>query len=121
LNKLDFLDKKAEGVGLSVEEIDLKQFLQNKLAQMIREEEIKWYQRAKTRDLLHGDSNTEYFHLVASGKHMKSRIYQLRDGNNVIHGVEALGEHITSYYKRLFGPPKEIDVALDESQRQDIP
>jgi hypothetical protein len=43
LNKLDFLDKKAEGTYLSDEEIDLKQFLQNKLAQLLREEEIKWY------------------------------------------------------------------------------
>lgn len=43
LNKLIFLDKKAEGTYLSDEEIDLKQFLQNKLAQLLREEEIKWY------------------------------------------------------------------------------
>lgn len=121
LNKLDFLDKKAEGVGLAVDEIDLKQFLQNKLAHMLREEEIKWYQRAKTKELLQGDSNTKYFHLVASGKHRKSRIYQLRDGDNVIHGEEALRKHITSYYKRLFGPPEETDAGLDESHRQDIP
>ena len=88
---------------------------------MLREEEIKWYQRAKTKELLQGDSNTKYFHLVASGKHRKSRIYQLRDGNNVIQGEEALRKHITSYYKRLFGPPEETDAGLDESHRQDIP
>jgi hypothetical protein len=36
---------------------------------MLREEEIKWYQRAKTKGLLEGDSNTKYFNLVANGKH----------------------------------------------------
>jgi hypothetical protein len=34
----------------------------------LREEEIKWYERAKTKDLLEGDDNTQYFHLVANGK-----------------------------------------------------
>jgi hypothetical protein len=115
------LDKNIEGVGQSGEEVDLKQFLHNKLAHILREEEIKWYQRVKTKELLQGSSNTKYFHLVASGKHRKSRILQLQDSNNLIHGDEALRKHITSYYKRLFGPPVEIDAALDESRRQDRP
>jgi hypothetical protein len=51
---------------------------------------------------------------------MKSRIYQLRDGNNVMHRDE-LRKHITSYYKSLFGPHEEIDASLDDSQIQDIP
>lgn len=112
------MDKKAEGTYLSVENFDLKQVLQHNLAQLLREKEIKWYQRAKTKDLLHVDSNTKYFHLVASGK---SRIFQLRDGNKVIHGDATLMKHITSYYKCLFGPPDATYVALDESQIHDIP
>ena len=44
LNKLDFLDRRAESTCLTAQEIDLKHTLQNKLAQMLREEEIKWYQ-----------------------------------------------------------------------------
>ncbi|KAL5649148.1 hypothetical protein ACJX0J_039957, partial [Zea mays] len=62
LNKLDILDKNTEGAGLSGEEVDLKQFLQNKLAHILREEEIEWYQRVKTKELLQRDSNTKYFH-----------------------------------------------------------
>jgi hypothetical protein len=45
------------------------------LAQLLREEELKWYQRAKVNDLLEGDSNTKYFQLVASGKHRETRIF----------------------------------------------
>lgn len=70
---------------------------------------------------MRGDSNTKYFQLVASGKHRKSRIYQLRDGNKVIQGDEALKKHITSYYKSLFGTHDVTNVALDETQIQDIP
>jgi hypothetical protein len=42
LNTLDKLDKKIE--TLQLHEIDYKQFLNNRLAELLREEEIKWYQ-----------------------------------------------------------------------------
>jgi len=42
----------------------------------VREEEIKWYQRTKVKNLLEGDANTN-FHLVANGKHRKTRIFML--------------------------------------------
>jgi hypothetical protein len=49
--------------------------LKDRLAQLLREEEIKWFQRAKTKKLLQGDSNTKYFQMVANVKRRKSRIY----------------------------------------------
>jgi hypothetical protein len=61
LNTVDILDKKAENIPLQPEELNLKQCLKNRLAQLLREEEIKWYQRAKVKELLEGDSNTKYF------------------------------------------------------------
>jgi hypothetical protein len=64
LNKLDALDKRAEIAPLSMNEIDLKHYLNNRLAELLREEEIKWYQIAKVKELLEGDSNTKYFQLI---------------------------------------------------------
>jgi hypothetical protein len=49
--------------------------IENRLAELLREEEIKWYQRAKSTHLLQGDANTRYFHLIASGRHRMSRIF----------------------------------------------
>jgi hypothetical protein len=60
LNTLDSLDKKEEHAPLWAEEISIKQCLNNRLAHLLREE-IKWYQRAKVKDLLQGGSNTKYF------------------------------------------------------------
>jgi hypothetical protein len=74
LNELDRLDKKAEHTPLQAEEISVKKCLNNRLAHLLREEEIKWYQRVKVKDLLEGDSNTKYFQLVANGKQRKTRI-----------------------------------------------
>lgn len=43
LQKLDTLDKKAETCLLSTQEVDMRSFLRNRLAAMLREEEVKWY------------------------------------------------------------------------------
>jgi hypothetical protein len=92
---LDTLDKKGEHT--QAEEINIEQCLNNQLAHLLQEEEIKWYQRAKTKDLLEGDSNTKYFHLIASGKFRKTRIFQLQHEDMVIEGEQALKDYITSY------------------------
>jgi hypothetical protein len=72
LDKLEQLDKKAENTMLSPQELDFKQCLNMRLMQLLREEEIKWFQRSKAKNLPQGDSNTKYFYLVANGKRRKS-------------------------------------------------
>jgi hypothetical protein len=69
------LDKKAEVSLLSAQEADLKQCLHNRLSQMLREEELKWYQRSKAKHLLEGDVNTKYFKLLANGRYRKTQIF----------------------------------------------
>ena len=69
------LDIKAESQILSQQELDLKQSVNERITQFLREEEIKWFQRAKTKDMLEGDNNTKYFHMMANGKRRKTRIF----------------------------------------------
>jgi hypothetical protein len=114
LNKLDELDRRAELTILTQQELDLKCCLHNRLANLLREEEIKWYQRAKVQDLLQDDSKTKYFQMVANGKFRQTRIFELKDENQVITGESKLKQHITTYYKKLFGPPENNDFSLDE-------
>jgi hypothetical protein len=71
------LDKKAETQLLSQQEWDLKQSISSRIAQLLREEEIRWFQRAKTTKILKGDSNTRYFQMIANGKRRKTRIFKL--------------------------------------------
>jgi mannosylglycoprotein endo-beta-mannosidase len=82
--------------------------MNKRLADLLREEELKWYQRAKAKNLLEGDANTKYFHLVANGKHRKSHIFRLEQEEGLIHGEKELREYIPKYYKELFGPSKSI-------------
>jgi len=65
-------------------ELNLKYVLNERLAELLREEELKWYQRAKVKHLIQGDANTKYFHLLANGRHRKTQIFQLEDGDTII-------------------------------------
>jgi mannosylglycoprotein endo-beta-mannosidase len=121
LNKLDELDKKVEHTLLNDSERDLKHVLNERLAELLREEELKWYQRAKVKHLLEGDANTKYYHLLANGRHRKPRIFQAEDDDNILTGDAQLKEHITSYYKTIFGPSEDSLLSLDESRIEDIP
>jgi hypothetical protein len=67
----------AEIGPLSLQEIELKNQSNAKIASLLREEEIKWYQRSKSQFILEGDLNTRYFHSVANGRHRKKRIHTL--------------------------------------------
>ena len=58
---IDDLDKIAETRTLSQQEIELKNQSNEKVARLLREEEIKYYQRSKADFILMGDSNTRYF------------------------------------------------------------
>ena len=106
---------------LSPQDADLEQYMKNKLAEMLREEEIKWYQRAKVKKLLEGDSKTKYFQLIANGKHRKKEDILITRWNHIIRGDEELKKYITTYYKGLFGPPDNNDFNLDETRIDDIP
>ena len=57
---------------------------------------------------------------MANGRHRKTRIFQLEDGNTVIDGDARLKQHITSYYKSLFGPLENSFIELNEHYVHDI-
>jgi hypothetical protein len=67
--------------------VNLNQF-REQLTTLLREEEIKYYQRAKVKNFLLGDNNTRYFQMIANGKHRKKGIFFLDDANGKIEGQE---------------------------------
>jgi hypothetical protein len=95
---IDDLDKKTETNALSNQQLDLKHYLST-ISSPLEEKKNKWYQLAKTKDLLEGDDNTQYFHLVANGKYRKQHIFKLEQEDGVIVGDVDLKIYITNYYK----------------------
>ena len=117
---IDSLDKIAEVRLLSAAEIEQKSHLNEQLARLLREEEIKWYQRCKSDSLVLGDDNTKYFQMLANGRHRKKRIFTLDQDEGRIEGDAPLKDFITKYYKDLFGPSSETTLEMDESICHDI-
>ena len=95
LSLLDVFDKKAEIQPLQSHELDLRHHLKVRLSKLLREEETKWFQRCKTTKLLQGDDNTKFFHLIANGRHHKTRIFKLEQEDGVIEGNDNLKRYIT--------------------------
>nr|ABA98398.1 retrotransposon protein, putative, unclassified [Oryza sativa Japonica Group] len=117
---VDELDIAVEVRVLTEVERDQLTQARDRLVMLLREEETKWFQRAKTSDVRLGDNNTKYFQMVANGKHRKKRIFYLEQDEGKIEGQAALKAYITSFYKKLFGPPEDNPFTLDESRSGDI-
>jgi hypothetical protein len=83
LRRADELDKKAESQVLSQREWDLKQSISERITQLLREEEVRWFQRAKTTKILKGDNNAKYFQMVANGERRRTRIFRLEQEEGI--------------------------------------
>jgi hypothetical protein len=74
VEELDTLDKRSEIFGLSANDRKSQKLYQDKLRELIREEEVKWMQRAKENELKDGDGNSKNFHQKANGRRRKNLI-----------------------------------------------
>ena len=118
---IDELDIKAETSTLTTAECAVKKEADERMAQLRRDEESKWAQRAKVKHVQEGGNNTKYFHLIANGKHRKKIIFQLEQDEGTIVGENNLKVFISEYYKRLFGAPDPCHFSLEESFIADLP
>ena len=100
LSKIDILDKECEIFGLTLENREYKNFLEEQLSKILKEEEIKWFQRSKEKELLEGDSNTKFYHTKANGRRRKNFIFALHQDEGLIEGNDQLMKYITDFYKK---------------------
>ena len=75
----------------------------NRLEEILQEEEEHWKLRSKQLWLEGGDANTKYFHTVASHRSKKNQIHSLEIDNNTSSNLVEIRNHIVSYYKELLG------------------
>ena len=80
------LDLKAESSILDTRELETKVEAELRLKELLREEELKCALRAKVCKIVQGDDNTQFFHMIANGKHRKKRIFQLEQDEGTILG-----------------------------------
>jgi hypothetical protein len=96
------LDMEAESRTLDEDEKSRMQELARELEKLWALEEIKARQRSRDRDILEGDRNTSYFHVVANQRFRKKRIDCLMGANGVVHENSKILEIAASFCKELF-------------------
>src|SRR4051812_40671476 len=96
------LDLRAEIHSLDTIDRLAKWEAEKKLQELLREEEMKWALRAKVRRVIQGDNNTQFFYLIANGKHRRKKIIQLEQDEGTISGHENLKLYISEFYKKFF-------------------
>ena len=72
---IEALDLEAESNLLTVNEQRSKFKAELSLRALLREEELKWALRAKVLKDVQGDDNTQFFHMIANGKHRKKKFF----------------------------------------------
>jgi hypothetical protein len=73
------------------------------LSKMLKQEDDYWRQRSKTHWLRDGDSNTKFFHAMASARRKRNRIANLSNNDGeVIHDQNGMCNVALDYFANLF-------------------
>jgi hypothetical protein len=73
------------------------------LNKLYLEEEQYWQQRYRLKWILEGDSNTQFFHTVASNNKRKNFIFSLEIDGSMDFDQNILRKHVIDFYRNLLG------------------
>jgi hypothetical protein len=86
----------------SVVESDRLKRLEDSRDTLLREEEFAWRLRSRATWLKNGDSNTKYFHNVASHNRQKKLIWSINNGDSEIRGQEAIKNEAVLHFSQQY-------------------
>lgn len=83
--------------------IKLEGRLRHELEEVLAQEEIHWYQKARVEWLRNGDRNTTFFHLSSVVRQWKNKVVAIKnDDDEWISDHEKIKEFMVSYFSSLF-------------------
>jgi hypothetical protein len=113
LNRINLLDDWSLSRPLAQIEWEERYNLEMNFQQILTDEEMKWQRRGGEKWILQGDSNSSYFHKCANGRRRKMLINMLEIDVVEVTDQKALSDHISDYYKQLFGKAEVANIHLD--------
>jgi hypothetical protein len=108
------LDEESEIRDLTQEEWEERYWIEKEFQKILTDEELQWQRKGGEKWILQGDYSTGYSHKCANGRKRKMQIVSLEKDDQTISDPQLLKEHVTDYYKQLFGRVELADIHLEE-------
>ncbi|CAL8998321.1 unnamed protein product, partial [Prunus brigantina] len=84
------------------------------VSDLVHKEEVKWRQRGKIQWARDGDSNTKFFHRIASGRRKRNFIQKLEvEGSGVVVSEGEIELEIINFVKNLYSSNAEVGWCLE--------
>ena len=84
--------------------------MNNKMSELLYQEEMMWLQRSRIDWLKEGDRNTQFFHRKVVWRAGKNKVKSLVDGNGVEHADhKEMGELVQDYFQSIFTRDTSLD------------
>ncbi|XP_058769166.1 uncharacterized protein LOC131643032 [Vicia villosa] len=109
LRQKSYIMKRLEGIQTTIQTSRthkgirrLEKHLQEKLRDILKEEELMWFQRSRAKWLVDGDRNTKYYH-IKTVQRRRNKIVTVKDANgNWIEDDKQVQKLFLDHYKELF-------------------
>lgn len=72
---------------------------------VLKQEEIHWFQKSRIKWILDGESNTKFFHQTTLARRRVNKIFMLKVDGEWMDNQELLKQHGRSHFENIFGPP----------------
>ena len=92
---------------------ELEDRLQKELWEVLKQEELLWFQKSRTKWIQDGDHNTSFYHPKTIIKRRKTRMAMLRNKNeDQVDNKEELVDLVINFHKGLFSRDLDPHVPL---------
>jgi hypothetical protein len=107
------LDIKSEVVGLEEVEVEMRKKMFHDLWALLKNIEALNFQRARSKWIKEGDSNSRFFHNCIKARQRRNSLKALRTPRGWVEGPSRVRGEVVAYFKDHFGTDDRLRPTLD--------
>ncbi|XP_031115795.1 uncharacterized protein LOC116019654 [Ipomoea triloba] len=112
LARIDGIQRRLE-VNYESGLIRLLKKLQGELEEVLKQEELKWFQKSKEEWIVSGDRNTKYYHAVTFANRRRNKIGAMFNNQGILTtDTKEMRELVVDHFTKCFTKDEDIDLSL---------